>query len=93
MSKSILEALAAKLPVIATNVGGNKDLVIHEKNGYILEDHAPRSLTQRIEMLIQDSKLRSSMGDESRKLVESEYNLEIFLNRHLAIYKQTIEKG
>lgn len=93
MSKSILEALAANLPVVATNVGGNKDLVIQEKNGYILDDHAPSSLTQGIEMLIQDSKLRSNMGDESRKLVESEYNPEIFLNRHLAIYKQTIEKG
>ena len=93
MSKSILEALSANLPVVATNVGGNKDLVIHEKNGYILEDHAPSSLTQRIEMLIQDSELRRNMGEESRKLVESEYNPEIFLNRHIDIYKQTIEKG
>lgn len=93
MSKSILEALAANLPVVATNVGGNKDLVIHEKNGYILENHVPASLTQHLEMLIQDAELRRNMGEESCKLVESEYNPEIFLNRHIDIYKQTIEKG
>ena len=91
MSKSILEALAANLPVVATNVGGNKDLVIHNKNGYILKDHAPSSLSHCLDLLIQDSNLRSSMGTQSRKLVEAEYNQEMFLNRHLAIYKQTIE--
>ncbi|MBT1450659.1 glycosyltransferase family 4 protein [Glaciecola sp. XM2] len=92
MSKSILEALAANLPVLATNVGGNKDLVIHDQNGYLIEDHQPSSLTDYIKVLIQNAELRQKMGDESRNLVEAEYNSELFLQRHLAIYKQTSEK-
>jgi glycosyltransferase involved in cell wall biosynthesis len=91
MSKSILEALAANLPVIATNVGGNRDLVIHDKNGFLIEDHAPHSLTRRLQTLLEDEALRKKMGACSSKLIQTEYNQDMFLNRHLAIYKQTIE--
>jgi len=87
MSKSILEALAARLPVIATDVGGNKDLVIDSKNGYIIPDHTPDSLAQKIKALCQDSTLRSEMGILSEKLLDQEYNSAIFLKRHIDIYQ------
>lgn len=92
MSKSILEALAAGLPVVATNVGGNKDLVIHGENGYLSHDHAPSSVSHLLANLVSDSSLREEMGVKSRALLEREYNPELFLQRHIDIYTNTIEK-
>lgn len=92
MSKSILEALAAGLPVVATDVGGNKDLVIHDKNGFLVQDHSPITVKHYLDILINDTDLRKKMGANSRSLLENEYNSQLFLKRHLNLYKDTIEK-
>ncbi len=92
MSKSILEALASNLPVIATDVGGNQDLVHHDDNGYLINDHSPETLSLYIEKLAQDKTLRLEMGKNSQLLLEQEYNPELFLLRHLNIYKKVTNK-
>ena len=86
MSKSILEALASELPVLATDVGGNKDLVIDGFNGYLLRDHNPKNLASKLTELLSNIDLRKSMGQNSKQILEEKYNSELFLQRHIEIY-------
>jgi len=87
MSKSILEALAAGLPVVATNVGGNRDLIIHGDNGYLLETKCSSELAKRVDQISGDSSLRNLMGNLSIDIVEKYYSASIFLENHLELYK------
>lgn len=90
MSRSILEALASQLPVVATDVGGNSDLVIHGDNGFLMEDSRPETLAGYLNRLATDNNLRLTMGRKSLALSEREYSPELFLQRHLALYRQAI---
>ncbi len=87
MSKSILEALASRLPVIATDVGGNCDLVLQGDNGYLLPDHQPDRLSAKINELANNNEMRHKMGERSLELLSSEYSEALFLERHINIYQ------
>lgn len=88
MSKSILEALSAGLPIIATNVGGNQDLVINEHNGILLDEHSPAYIAKSIENLASNHERRRKYGQQSSELLNSTYNPERFLQSHIDLYTQ-----
>lgn len=92
MSKSILEALAAGLPVIATDVGGNKDLVLDSINGFLLQDDAPEVMATKIESLLTNKALRQSMSKSSKNLLETKYSAIKFIENHLDIYRSSLKE-
>ena len=63
---SILEALAAGLPVIATRVGGIPEIVTHEKTGLLIEPGDVEALSRQIERLVTDEALRLEYGNAAR---------------------------
>jgi glycosyltransferase involved in cell wall biosynthesis len=62
-----VEACAAGLPVIATRVGGLRDIVLDAENGYLVPGQDPGALTRRLKTLIADPDLRRSLGQKSRQ--------------------------
>ncbi len=62
---SIIEALAARLPIISTNQGAIVESVIDGKNGYIVDNKSPKQIAEKLEKLIFDEALRNKMGSES----------------------------
>lgn len=85
---SILEAMAAGLPIISTPVGGIPEAVIQEVNGYLVEPGDCDSLAKAIEKLCGDSQLRERMGMESLRLVNDKFHLVKNVNELKNIYKQ-----
>ena len=69
MSNSLLEAMASGLAVIATDVGGTKELV-DEKNGVIVEKESVEDIYEALEKLYKDKRMVLEMGEESRKRTE-----------------------
>ena len=67
MSNAMLEALSTGLPIIATDTGGSKELIKEGENGYILKMKDSQDIAEKIEKLINNSELRESMGENSRK--------------------------
>lgn len=65
---SIVEATAAALPVVSTNVGGIAQNVIDGHNGFLIPTLTPQILAQKLETLIRDADLRERMGENSRQL-------------------------
>ena len=57
-SIALLEACAAGIPIVATNVGGSSEIVQHEKNGLIVPPQDPEALAESLAILVRDKKIR-----------------------------------
>lgn len=71
----VLEAMACGLPVIATAVGGTKELVKHEQTGYLVPPDDYQQIAKHIVTLANCSQLRERQGRAARAIVEEEYCL------------------
>lgn len=72
----IMEAMSYGVPVIATNVTGNKDLVENNKNGYLYNINNSKEAVEYIVKLSEDKKLWKDLSDECRLNIENKYSLE-----------------
>ena len=71
---SLKEAQLMKKPVVATNVGGNSEMMVDGKTGFLVEKGDPNQLVDKLSLLIEDEKLAKKMGDSGRKFVEETFN-------------------
>jgi len=88
---SILEAMRAGLPVVATRVNGIPEEVIHEKTGLLVTRNDVKDLASALEKVIQSSDMRQRMGEAGREKFLQEFTLERMLVETEAVYKQVIE--
>lgn len=72
---SLIEAMAAKLPVIGTNVEGIRDLITESENGFLVELDDVVRLKELLLILLCDNSLRLSFGEKSLKIVADNYSL------------------
>jgi glycosyltransferase involved in cell wall biosynthesis len=70
----ILEAGAMGVPVIATDIVGNRDAVAHGKTGLLVNPREPAALAEAIRILVADRFLRQAMGSAGRDQVESRFD-------------------
>lgn len=87
MSLTLLEAMAASVPIVATDVGGNAEVVQHEKTGFIVpaEDH--EALARNLILLLGDPHLCEQMGKAGLERVKSEFNVETMTQRYIEVYR------
>lgn len=76
LSNTILEAMASGIPVLATNVGGNPEIVKHGKNGFLFETNNLKELCSRVSQLINNKSLCKIMGEKGRSYALSEHSLK-----------------
>lgn len=76
MPNAVLEAMASGLPVIATRIAGNEELVIPEKTGLLVESENQTALQAALRRLIENPALQQTMGRNSRQRVEEFYSWE-----------------
>src|SRR5574341_1616345 len=84
----IVEASAAGLPVICTDVRDAKDVIIDEKSGFIVPKDNPDILALRILEVLEDSKKAKEMGKIGQKLVMEKFNPEKNLQDCLDLWRQ-----
>ena len=85
--RSILEAMRAALPVIASDVGGTSESVIDGVNGYLVPRNDVETLVNRLQALIQDPALRQRMGRKGRADFEEKFEFGVMLDRTLEVYR------
>ncbi len=76
MPNVVMEAMAAGVPCVVTNVNGVKDLIDHGTNGFI-SDSDPQSLARHVLLLAQDPTLRSRMGMRARNSIQYNHDPEL----------------
>jgi glycosyltransferase involved in cell wall biosynthesis len=87
-----LEAMATALPVIASDVGGLREVVEHDRSGIVLPPANPKAIASAIESLSKSNDLRSRMGAAARARVVEHYSLANMAARTLAVYRACMEK-
>ncbi|HFD79732.1 MAG TPA: glycosyltransferase [Gammaproteobacteria bacterium] len=88
MSLSLLEAMSAGLPVVATAVGGNVDLVDDGVSGLLVPSADAASMQQALVDLAADAEMRTRMGQASREIVLARYSRDAMIGRYSDIYRR-----
>jgi glycosyltransferase involved in cell wall biosynthesis len=86
MSNALLEAMAAGVPVIATSVGGNTEIV-SQGGGVLVPPHDPPALAAAIQGLILDRHRRLMLGREARSVIEAGYTTRHMTRRLSDVYR------
>ena len=86
ISLTILEAMAAQLPVIVSRVGGNPEIVAEGKNGELFESRVPSELTDKILALSNDTKRRKQLAEQARVTVEKDFSHHSMAGKYQEIY-------
>jgi sugar transferase (PEP-CTERM/EpsH1 system associated) len=87
ISYAILEAMASGLPVIATDVGGNKELISHGCNGYLVPRGDVGLMAHYIASVRRNSSLMSKMGRNGREKVLKNYSLKGMVSAYKNLYQ------
>lgn len=85
-----VEAMFHQLPVVATSVGGLKDIVIDGQTGFLVPSHRPQKIAERLQLLINDSALRKTMGEAGRIRAEKEYSAAAYAEKVHRLYQELV---
>jgi glycosyltransferase involved in cell wall biosynthesis len=89
---TILEAMQAGLPVIATKEGGITDIIDDGITGFLVDKHRPDQIAEKLEFLINNTDLREKMSEFGKKKFLEKYTLEVFERNIKNVFKDVITK-
>ena len=82
---SLKEAQLMKKPVVATNVGGNQEMMLDGKTGFLVEQGNYEQLIDKLSSLLEDKELAKKMGEQGRKFIEETFNWELVTKKFIKI--------
>jgi len=89
VSLAILEAMAAGLPVVATRVGGNPEVVLHDETGILVPGDAALPMAAAISALARDVPLRQQLGTAARARVLGRFSIDRMVDEYRRAYERT----
>jgi len=93
LSNALLEAMACGLAVVATDIGGNNEIVSHLKNGILVRPRDSEQLAAALLMVLSDTKLARRLGEEARKTIGEGYSLESVTKQYIELYRGLLPDG
>ncbi|MHA2032160.1 MAG: glycosyltransferase [Candidatus Kariarchaeaceae archaeon] len=93
MSNTILEAMSSRLPVVASDVGGNSEIVKKDVTGFLVPSNNKNALVDALKILIENPVKRNEMGVAGRKLIEMHFSLETMVENYENLYKDCLRKS
>lgn len=91
LPKSLIEADAIGRPIITSNSVGCKETVVDGENGFLIQPKDVDALTEKLDLLLGDKELRVRMGKAARAYAEKYFDIEVVIERHLAIYDELMQ--
>jgi hypothetical protein len=89
LGSAALLAMSAGVPVVASNVGGLPEAVVHEKGG-LLTENSPREIAAAIRRLIDDPALALRMGEQARRRVKQRFPVEKMVRGAVGVYRKVL---
>ena len=90
---SLKEAQLMEKPVIATDVGGNSEIMIDGKTGFLVKEGDSNDIIQKISSFENDNSLAVNMGKSGKEFIQNEYSLNASAENFLRIIKPYIQKN
>lgn len=92
-SNSLLEAMAAKKAVVATDVGGNGEALVHNESGILVPAKDAEALARAILRLIEDENLRNELGERARERIEKYFSIESMVQTLENLYESLLRRS
>ena len=89
-SNALLEAMACRLPCVATDVGGNRDAIRDGENGFIVPSEDWQAMGQRLIELVGDRELAADMGGKAEALVRSRFTADVMMKDLITLYNRLL---
>jgi glycosyltransferase involved in cell wall biosynthesis len=89
-SNVILEAMAAGVPVVASDIPGTRELVVPNETGYLVPVGDRAGFAKYTERLLNDSALAAQLSAAARQRVQSEFSIDKMIQRHIALYREVM---
>jgi glycosyltransferase involved in cell wall biosynthesis len=86
MPNAVMEAMRAGLPVVASNIAGNSELVVEGETGLLYPVGETKALSVCLNRLLEDNVLRSKLGAAGQRRVQEEFTIEKMVDAHVRLY-------
>lgn len=90
ISNTVLEAMATGLPVVATDVGGNSELIEHGKTGMLVAPNDVEALCGALQSYIDDPRLVGAHGVAARAKAEQQFSLQAMVDAYVRVYDELL---
>lgn len=87
---SAIQAMAARLPLLATRCGGYEELVTDRENGWLVEVGSPQAIADAISSLTKAPGVRAELAEQARKHVLGTFDIRVMINAYEQIYDQVV---
>jgi glycosyltransferase involved in cell wall biosynthesis len=89
MSNAILESMAAGVPIVATDVGGNSEIIANGENGFLVAPDE-QALAQAVGELLANDEFRRQCGERARLMAGQRYRLNVVQDRYEQLYLESL---
>jgi len=89
---SVMEAASIGLPIIATDVGGTREIITTDETGILIKARDVGQLAEELRRLCADAELREKLGKNARMLIERKFNWDKITGEYIKVYTSMAEK-
>lgn len=93
MPLALIEAMAAGVPVVATNVGGMPEVITHGRTGLIVPPEEPDRLAEAILTIANDPVLQARFGEAGKSHVNRSFTFDIMFTQTMDLYRREVERA
>lgn len=91
LSNALLEAASTGLPIIASNIAGNKLVIQSKKNGLLFDPGDPNELLSCLNYLLENNDEAERLGAQARKSVQENFSLKSICQQYILLYQQLLQ--
>lgn len=91
MPNSILEAMAAGVPVVATDIPGNRDLVVPGETGFLCPVRGRSDFCRETDRILSDAELAARLGEAARRRAMEQFGVDRMVAGHARLYRELLE--
>ena len=90
-SNALLEAMACRLPCVATRIGGNTEAIDDQRNGYLVPTDDAKAAADRVALLLESPQIARELGQAARRTIEAKFTVKMMIDQLTALYASLLE--
>lgn len=91
-SNALMEAMAAGLSCVATDVGGNSELIVDGKNGFIVQPRNPIAIAEKVLILLKNEEIMEQLGLKANSTVKRKFTIENMVSKTETLYNKLLAR-